>query len=101
MSNLEKFGLAFIVVIGLVGFVACTELTSNDEISEQSDTRDYHYADGVKINHGFYKDYSCIILREYNHTVFCELAATPDGQSLQDKYKSHINVPKRDITMIP
>lgn len=90
--------LLLLLVLSLSGCVDPIGRTYDD-----SPGTTFQYGQEVKIKSGFYRDYSCVVIREYEKGIFCVLYAIydADGSSkLQEEFKQRVNISKSNVEEI-
>lgn len=101
MSDLKFFSMVGLVGSFLLVLIlgSCSALEENLDVSQEIDHRDYRYLDEVRINKGFYKDFTCVVTLERLHTVLCKVITHKDPDVvLEEKFRTNIEVLKSDIT---
>ena len=70
------------------------------ESEENSKSTAFHYGDVVKIKNGFFGNYRCLILREYDKTVFCKIFATSDDFPIAESFRVNENFSKDNVELV-
>jgi hypothetical protein len=86
-----------LLVIAMLVLAGCTDMKSESEQNSQDTI--YRYGLVVKIKRGFFREYSCALIREYSDSVFCKIILTPDGERVQESWQSRENFQKSNIEM--
>jgi hypothetical protein len=70
-----------IVGFGIAFFVSRFTPTDSDDPGFKSE---YVYGQDLYVKDGFYKDYSCIVIREYKKSVLCKISRIRKEEKLDD-----------------
>jgi hypothetical protein len=83
------------VLLSSILLIGCTNSTSDDKDFKN----DYKYMDIVTPKKGFYKNFRCVIIREYEKSVFCQIMYHKDFL-IMDDWKTRQNFYKSEIVKV-
>lgn len=94
--------LGILIVLALCGFgFYAANYNPNPELDEKSNKRQYLYLDSAVVHSGFYNGFVCLVLREYEKSIFCKIVAR-DGYEMfggiSDDLRINVNIRKSDVT---
>ena len=89
-----------LVLSALIGtLTGCTD-SYKSATAETSKPTMYRYGQVVQIKEGFYREYGCLMLQEYEGSVFCKIVTGPDGGRVQERFERNENFDKSNVQLI-
>lgn len=87
-----------LLLLSLTLLVGCSDF--KNQAQQNSEKTDFRYGNLYRVKEGFYRNYGCIAIANYENSIFCRVySVIEDGKStrLKEEYQTRENFEKSNL----